>query len=393
MERFDLVIVGAGVAGASLARLAASRGKRVLVLEALAAPGGCLQSHRLPDGFWFELGAHTCYNSYSTLLDLAGPPASLPLLPRQKAPWRLLVEGRVASIFGQLSVLEALGSAWRLFTSSKEGKTVQEYYSGLVGPKNYDRVFGPLFAAVPSLRADEFPASMLFKKRPRRKDAPRSFTVEGGLQTLVERLLDHPAVTLRTEVEVSRVCPDGVGIAVQTTAGEELTAPGAALAVPPSVAARLSAADFPEVQRPLAAIRTVQVEALGIVVRKDAVKLPLAAGFIPVDGSFYSVVTRDPVDHPTLRAFTVHFKPETPVAQRLGQAIELLGLPGPEAVLAKVEHQVLLPSPTRDHARRVQELDQALAGLPLLVTGNYFGGLAIEDCVRRSQVEVERLPR
>ena len=55
----------AGVSGLSYAFRAAKAGRKVLVIEREAARvGGCLHSHRLADGYWFELGAHTTYNSY-----------------------------------------------------------------------------------------------------------------------------------------------------------------------------------------------------------------------------------------------------------------------------------------------------------------------------------------
>jgi oxygen-dependent protoporphyrinogen oxidase len=49
-----------------------------------------------------------------------------------------------------------------------------------------------------------------------------------------------------------------------------------------------------------------------------------------------------------------------------------------------------LPSPARDHAATVAAIDAAIpAGLAL--TGNYFAGLAIEDCVARSKAEWARV--
>jgi oxygen-dependent protoporphyrinogen oxidase len=38
-------------------------------------------------------------------------------------------------------------------------------------------------------------------------------------------------------------------------------------------------------------------------------------------------------------------------------------------------------------------VDRLLAGMPLAVTGNWFAGLSIEDCVQRSRSEWERLGR
>ena len=43
------------------------------------------------------------------------------------------------------------------------------------------------------------------------------------------------------------------------------------------------------------------------------------------------------------------------------------------------------------HADVVRDIDAALAGGKLAVTGNYFDGLAIEDCVLRSNAEWRRI--
>ena len=55
------------------------------------------------------------------------------------------------------------------------------------------------------------------------------------------------------------------------------------------------------------------------------------------------------------------------------------------------ERQGSLPSPELGHAEIVRTLDEATAKSGLYLTGNYFGGLALEDCVLRSKAEVERL--
>ncbi|MHC4225768.1 MAG: FAD-dependent oxidoreductase, partial [Planctomycetota bacterium] len=63
MTRHDVLVIGGGISGASFAYHAARNGRGVLVVERDAEPGGCLHSKRYPSGFWYELGAHTCYNS------------------------------------------------------------------------------------------------------------------------------------------------------------------------------------------------------------------------------------------------------------------------------------------------------------------------------------------
>jgi protoporphyrinogen oxidase len=63
----------------------------------------------------------------------------------------------------------------------------------------------------------------------------------------------------------------------------------------------------------------------------------------------------------------------------------------PEALEARAGAARRLPSPRAGHADLVRRIDGLLAGERLLLTGNWFGGLAIEDCLARSAAEAERL--
>jgi protoporphyrinogen oxidase len=51
----------------------------------------------------------------------------------------------------------------------------------------------------------------------------------------------------------------------------------------------------------------------------------------------------------------------------------------------------VIPSLRLGHREKIAEIDALLAGTPLLLTGNYFSGVAIEDCVSRSLQESGRL--
>jgi oxygen-dependent protoporphyrinogen oxidase len=389
----DVIVIGGGISGLSFAYRCAEIGLGVLLLEDTPRLGGCIHSQHLPSGYWFEMGAHTCYNSYGGLIQLI---EKLELrdriTARAKVPFRLLKNGQLRSIPRELSVWEAVRSLPHAFRASREGHTVQSYYSRLVGPGNYDRVLSPMLAAVPSQNADAFPATMLFKKRPRRKDVMRTFTLAGGLQTLIDALARHDRLATNTDIAVRSIEPDGRSLRVDTVDGQHFSSRYLALAIPPPKAADLLRGAFPELAARLAQIQAVAVDSVGVVVSKSKLTIPPVAGIVPTADVFYSAVTRDTVPDDRYRAFAFHFRPDTPAPQRLERVSTVLAVSQRDFETV-VERRVVLPSPLLGHHTLVHEIDRLTADLPLFLTGNYFAGLAIEDCIERSSTELTRLQR
>ncbi len=395
----DLVIIGGGISGASLAFHAARAGAKVLVLERESEAGGCLATQRTAQGFWYELGAHTCYNSYGAVLELLeGCGLMGELQARGKPVLRFLEEGRVLPgknlglLISQFGKLELLASIPHWFGGSQTGETVRSYYSRFVGTKNYARVLGPMLSAVPSQSADDFPADMLFKKRTRREDVLRSFTLPRGLQTAVERALARPNVTVRLNAPAQAVERSSRGFVVVLESGERIEAAKLALAVPPGACAKLLSAVAPELAALVGKLKEVKLDTLGFAVRAERVKLPTATFLIPLADSFFSIVTRDVVPDPEWRGFAMHFRPGSTREARVKRACEVLELEASDLTSIRERH-VRLPSPVLGHADVIRELDRGLANQLLALTGNWFGGLSIEDCVLRSRAEWQRLSR
>lgn len=401
MDERDVIVVGGGVSGLSFAWHAAAAGRQALVLEGAERLGGCVDTRRLGSGFWFEMGAHTAYNSYRGLIEILEGCGLLDRIqPRGevRARFGLLREGRL-EVMSPFSVLlrfdkgELLRSAPRGLLRSKEGLTTYAWYSGVVGKRNYDRVLGPFLAAVPSQSADAFPASgpgSLFKTRRRRKDVVKSFTLRNGLSAVVDAAAGQPRIETRTGAVVREVRRAGAGYEVVVQDQGTIAARTVALAVPPSMAAALVRGGFPELAGHLARVRMALLETVGVVVAKEKVSLPEMAFLVPVDDIFHSAVTRDPVPDPRFRAFAFHFKPRHTREERMARIGRALGVE--VGVLDEVtEKMVMLPSPVLGHGELVREIDRVVAGGRLAVTGNYFGGLALEDCVARSKAEWQRV--
>jgi UDP-galactopyranose mutase len=401
MESRDVVVVGGGISGLAFAWHAARAGRKVLVLEAGERAGGCLDSRRTASGYWYELGAHTCYNSYAGLLEIIeGVGLRDRITPRGKARKRFafLREGAL-DMLGPISVLwrldkrELLRNAPRGLFAPKEGATTAGWYGGVVGKRNYSRILAPFLSAVPSQGVDAFPvagAGSLFKKRERRKDVVKSFTLDGGLGAVIEAVAAQPGIEVVRGAVVREVRRSVTGFEARLVDGRSFEAPTLSVAVPPAMASALLRADFPELSAELARVKMAATDSMGVVVRRDRLKLPEMAFLVPADDIFWSAVTRDPVPDPERRAFAFHFKTGKTDQEKRTRISQILGVP-PSDFEEVTQRMTLLPSPVLGHDRVVAELDRMLAGQRLALTGNYFEGLAIEDCVLRSRSEWTRV--
>lgn len=398
MSKHDVVVVGGGISGLTFAFEAARAGRSVLVLEREEKPGGCVSTHRMAGGYWFELGAHTCYNSYVGFTGLIeGCGLRGEVLQRAKTHLRFLDGDRLVpgSNLGVLLRLfswpEAAFSLPRMLGAKKDGKTVEEFYGRIVGKRNYAKVLGPMLSAVPSQSADAFPAGMLFKMRDtRRKDFPRSFSLRGGLQSVTDALARRPGVEVATGRTAVSLSADGGGWVVVTEDGERHEAGIAAVATPPTGSASILSGAAPELATQVSRVKDTVVETLAFAVRASKVSLPVSMFLVPRKDVFHSAVTRDSVPDAHWRSFAFHFKPGLTADERTDRVTRLLGIQRAD-LEDLVEKRTVLPSPALGHERIVAEIDRLSAGRRLCVLGNWFAGLSIEDCVDRSRTEWERV--
>lgn len=396
MAKHDIIIIGAGISGLSLAHYCAKKGLKTLVIEKTERVGGTLHSHRFGDtGFWLEMGAHTCYNSYRNLIKIMEDCTTINrLVRRKKVPFKMLVDGHIKSIPSQLNFLELFCSAPRLFTLKKEGQSVRSYYSKVLGNKNFKNVLSPALNAVISQDASDFPADMLFKKRLHRKDIIKKFTLTDGIQTITDSIAAaEQNIEILKSTEVFSVSFNS-GSFQTATSNATYNSDALSIATPASVAAQLLKENFPELSKDLSQIKVEAVESVGVAVKKDlTASIPPVTGIIPSSDSFYSIVSRDTVKHDSYRGFTFHFRPDILNNDaKLKRIAEVLGIK-----TAQIEHVVakesFVPSLKVGHDALVAKIEQSISTSRLMLTGNYFDGMAIEDCVSRSLKEFVRLKK
>ncbi len=391
----ELLIIGAGISGLGFAHLANERGIKTLVLESAHEPGGCLHTHQFntaEGGIWAELGAHTCYNSYGNLLKILEETGQLASLQaKQKLSYMLQTERGLVTIPSQLNYFELLGVIPRLFFTKKEGRSAGEYFSKVIGRRNFQKVLGPALDAVSCQPSADFPADAMFRKKPRRKEIMRSYTGPAGLSSFVNEIVSQPGLEVRVDSPVTGIEQAEAGYRV-TIAGEQtIEAPRLALATAPDVAARLLQSTQPQLAADLAQIQMVEIESVAVLLKAEALDLKPLAGIIGRDDEFYSVVSRDLIPDPNYRAFTFHFRPDRlddkGKMKRIG---EVLGV-RESNILDSAKYQNRLPALRLGHAERVSKLDRVLHDQPMALTGNWFAGVSIEDSLLRNAQEFARL--
>ena len=387
------IVVGGGISGVSAAHFAARAGVETLVLEATGRLGGCMQTYAFPSlqGFWVEAGSHSCFNSYGNLLQVMEETGILAnATAKEKQSYYLWRGGKRASILSALHFGELIRSLPRLFARQKSECSVAEYYGRGFGGRNYRDLFGPAFRSVICQDADEFPADALFRKKPRRKDVLRSFTMPTGLADIPEGVGRQPKITVRQDSPVVRIS-EGSGYTVELADGTSLHCDTVTLAVPPDVAARLLRGCLDTAADLLADIGVAEIDTLVMAFDKTGLSVPEMAGLISVDGPFLSAVSRDFLRDPRYRGFAFHFPggalSESARVQTACTALET----SPDNAAAIAHTRNRLPSLRKGHAKVVDALDASLRGHRIGLTGNWFLGVSNEDCVTRSRSEHERL--
>jgi oxygen-dependent protoporphyrinogen oxidase len=393
MEKYDVIVVGAGISGMSFAHYAAKANLQTLVLEKANKQGGSFDTYKSQKAgdFWIELGAHTCYNSYRNLIEVMEECGIVgEISPRAKVPFRALVGDQIKSFPSQINFLELLISIPKLFAKKKAGETVESYYGSIVGKKNFKKIFSALFSAVPSQNADEFPADALFKKRERRKDILKNYTMKNGLDSITNAVAQERGIEVNYDVDIRVIARSDDGYLIKTAEGDYETT-NIALCVSLPAAEELMKPFAPELAEKASKIQHQVIESLGVLVEKSATDLKPFAALVPTNDDFFSAVSRDTVPNNHYRGFTFHFKPGIlSKAQKVEKICDILHLRQDQIVDMK-EKQNIVPSLRLGHYELIDEIDALLKYGNLYLSGNYFAGLSIEDCVSRSKAEVARM--
>lgn len=391
---YDCVIVGGGISGITFAHYLRKEGKTVLILEKNENPGGQLQTGHLssqPD-YWYELGSHTCYNSYTSLLSIIKEIGKTDLIePLAKHSFVLYASLKIKSIASEVSKLSCLFHFPRYFFSDKTGKTTREYFRPIVGPSNYDRLFTNAFKAVICQPADDYPAEIFLKKRKdREKEISRRFTFKGGLSSFINEVIEKDNVEVNTQSKVTKVKKEGEIFQITIGNGQTFKAKNIALAANPKISSDLLQSIEPQLAELLSSIPIFESESVNITIANDKIDLKKIAGIISLSNEFLSAVSRDLVDDDRYRSFTFHFeKGKKTEVEKQDLICRVLNITASDIIEIKsMEHS--LPAMRIQHLHMDEKVQTVRKDKNIYMLGNYYYGLSLEDCVNRSKAEFER---
>jgi protoporphyrinogen oxidase len=391
---YDCAVIGGGISGVSFAYYLSKAGKRVLLLDNEVKTGGQIQTEPAdvnPD-YWFEMGAHTCYNSYAHLLSIIIEEGLREFVqPLLKQDYVVYSQDKIKTVFSELSVLQMLPACFKYFFAHKAGKTIKEYFRPIVGEKNYNNLFRYAFSAVICQPADDYPAEIFLKKRNTRdKTFPRKFTFKQGMSSFIDSILSKCNIESVQSSEIVTVSRENDIFIIEAKDGQRYPTRNVSLATSPQTSAMLLNNVEPEISILLSTISSFQSESLNVIISKDRLNIRETAGIINLSDEFLSAVSRDLVSDERFRSFTFHFeKGKLQLPEQINLICNVLGIRSSDIIEQKFSKHTL-PVRCLQNRNIEKDADSLLKHKPIYLTGNYFKGLSMEDCVTRSKCEAER---
>jgi oxygen-dependent protoporphyrinogen oxidase len=434
-DRFDVVVVGAGISGLVTAFDLQRRGRRVAVVDAGAEPGGVIASHR-ERGFLFETAANSALASpeldrlIETVglggerVDVAGVAkhryvvrdgrlVALPASPPALLATRAFTAGAKLRLLREPFIAPAPADADEsiaAFARRRLGQEILDYAIDpfVAGVHAGDPERLSFRAAFPRLHALEQMHGSLIRgqiararERRANPDAPhalpRSFGFRSGMQALPRALAERIPHRFHG-VSAARIdCGARRGVVAQ---GVDLEADAIVLAVPASAAAGLVERASPVAAQKLRSIAYAPVAVVASGYRQSDVAHDLEGfGFLvprverrTILGSLFSTslfAGRAPESHALFTTFIGgQREPEAvaldDAALASRAATELEALVGARAPVFTriVRWPQAIPQYAIGHQQRIATIDAAFAALPgVFACASWRGGVAVGDRV------------
>jgi protoporphyrinogen oxidase len=337
------------------------------------------------------MGGHTVYNSYANTLEfIKENKIRKSVQKRNKLPFLFVDKhSHIKSIFKNINLFSAAFYYIKNRNIDKRDLSVSQYSSKVFGKKNHAKTFKYCFDAVLSQDSSKFPMRYLFKKYPRDKSFPRSFTFTQGLSTFFKNSANLNVVKDQV-ISIKKTNNNTWNVKTKNTT---YTATNICIATPWNITETLLNDILPNISQHKNRPTMSKLLSVAIVVNKKSIDaLSDISGLIGKEQFFYSAISRDIVKHDNLRALVFHCKNDKQTEQEIVSKIsDLLSLDKNDILYVTSKYNIL-PCYNTNHENFISDLDLELSNYNnLYVTGNYIDRIAIENCIKRSVKEVNRL--
>jgi oxygen-dependent protoporphyrinogen oxidase len=442
----DILIVGAGITGLTLAWALREQGLRVRVLEARSDPGGNIRSLRA-ENYLLDLGPNSLLDrggeGLTQLIDALGLEERVVVANPAASRRYVCRDGRAQALpagpggfirtplFSLRAKLRLLAEPWRSCAEADE--SVADFVRRRLGPEFLDWAVDPFVsgvyagdaeklsvrAATARIYALEAEAGSLIRGALRRARQGRAAgpTPRGRLIGFREGLRElTDALAAQLDGELSTGAPVSglrrlAGNWVADTAQGPVEAERLVLAVPAHAAADLLEPFKRELAGDLRGISYPGVVNVALGFPRQAVAhaldgfgllIPSREGCETLGVLFSSTLFpgRAPAEHVLLTAFVGGARnPDTParddaelIAGVLKELTPLLGLEGEPDFARVTRWPRAIPQYNLGHLERLERIDAALTELPgLALAGNWRGGIAVGDCINNALALAKRL--
>jgi oxygen-dependent protoporphyrinogen oxidase len=441
-ETRPIVVVGAGISGLAVARELVRRGRRVIVLEAAARAGGVLFSER-KDGYLCEHAANGFLDSGEGGAGALASEIGVDLVTAAPAAKRRWVwrKGKLRPVPtgppGLLSTdLLSVRGKLRLFLEPFIGRPAQteesvaSFARRRLGVEAAEAVMAPFVtgiyagdadrlsiqAALPRLAALEAEHGGLLKgmiasRKKGKRVIPVQRTPRAGMGAIPQAIARSLGDSVRLGARVTKIeLGAGDRSARVTVDGETIDAARLVLATPPYATADLVAAHDAALADTLRAIEVAPVAVAYVGFRRDEVSYPLDGfGYLVAKGEalrvlgclFESTVWPDraPSGHVLLRLIYGGVRDPSAVHlddAALGRAVAAdlarsLGITATPRFFHARRHERAIPQYNLGHRSRVDEAEARAAKLGLILAGNAYHGVAVNDCVTDARRVADRV--
>jgi len=453
LSKTDVLIIGAGISGLSLAWWLSRQGLSVEIWEADKRIGGKIQTHQSEDGYLTERAAAMVMNfrpEVTELLNETGlDSAKISRQAGAEARRYLLHNGKLTALpmrMGAMvfSPLWSLRGKLRLLAEPfippfyNRDESVSRFISRRLGREMLEKTMEPFVAGtlaadpekasaeacLPRLTALErkygsITAGVLINRLLRRTACGvESFSFRGGMATLVETLARTPGVQIATSYQVNEITQTSKGwkINASTPDGERtLEVPKVVLTVPAPHAAKLVSPLDNELASLLRGIQYAPVNIVHTGFSRAAIDHALdGTGFLvpryEAKGSHQALTgnlwmsslfpKRAPQDKVLLSSFiggarmpeVQDWNTERCITNTMASLAKFLDLKTDPEFVRIDRHTQALPLYYGSYLARMQTIANRLQQMPgLYLEANYRGGVSVRDRIARSRTVAKKI--